>query len=144
MTSKQRKLDTLSAVIGELAKLLQAKYGDEVLSVFQDVLKEYGYQSGLKLSKKMTNLSFSDRITAWIEPFIKKGQSEFVEIEADFVTLKGHDCPLNLEGTNRELCESLMKLDEGLVSALAENEISMRIEKSRACGDEHCLVTFSK
>ena len=71
MSSKQCKLDNPTAVIGELAKRLQAKYGDEVLTVFGDVLKEYGYQSGLKLSKKMTNVSFPERITTWLEPFIK-------------------------------------------------------------------------
>jgi methionine aminopeptidase len=144
MSSKQCKLDNPTAVIGELAKRLQAKYGDEVLTVFGDVLKEYGYQSGLKLSKKMTNVSFPERITTWLEPFIKTGKSEVVEMKTDLVTMKGHDCPLNLEGSNRKLCEALMKIDVGLASALAGKDIILKIEKSLACGDEHCLVTFSK
>ena len=141
---KQCKLDNPTAVIGELAKRLQAEYGDEVLTVFGDVLEEYGYQSGLKLSRKMTNVSFPERITAWLESFIKTGKSEIVEMKADLVTMRGYECPLNLEGSNRKLCEALMKIDEGLVSALAEKEVILKIEKSLACGDEHCLVTFSK
>jgi hypothetical protein len=144
MSSKQYKLDNSTAVIGELAKRLYDKYGDEALSVFGDVLKEYGYQCGLKLNTNMKNVSFPERITTWLESFIKSGKAEVVEEKADLITMRGYDCPLNLEGSNKKLCESLMKIDEGLASALAEKEIILKIDKSLACGDEHCLVTFLK
>lgn len=144
MNSTKDKLDNPLVVIGELAKRLQARYGDEVLAVFADVLKEYGYQSGLKLNNKMNHLSFPERMTGWLDAFIKTGKSEVVEIKPDAVTMKGYFCPLNLAGSNRTLCEYLMKIDEGLVEALAEKEVTIEIKKSLACGDEYCLVTFSK
>jgi hypothetical protein len=36
-----------------------------------------------------------------------------------------------------------MCIDEGLVSALAEREITLKIDRSMARGDDACLVRFS-
>lgn len=143
MCAKQYKLDNPTAVIGELARRLQARYGDEVLSVFRDVLGEYGRQSGAKLRKKMADMSYPERVIGWLEPFIRNNTAQIVDSKPGSVTVKAHDCPLNLEGSNEALCNSLMRLDEGLVSALAEHNISLTIEKSLARSDEHCLVTFA-
>jgi hypothetical protein len=143
MNSKHYKLDNLSAVIGELAKRLQIKYGNEALSIFREVLEDYGYQCGTKLRGKMLDLSFPDRVTGWLNSFFENGQAEVVEKKSDRVTVKGFKCPLNLEGSNRVLCEALTMLDVGLVRALAEEDITLKIEKSLSCGDECCLATFA-
>ena len=144
MKTKPYQLDTPTAVIGELAKRLQAQYGDDVLLIFSDVLKEYGRQGGMRLRKKTADLAFPERVTVWLEPFLRSGKAEVVKSEGDRVTIKGFDCPLNLEATNQALCTALMRIDEGLVSALAEKDITLKIEKSLACEDSFCLVTFSR
>lgn len=140
--SKQYKLDSPTAMIGELAKRLSAEYGDGVLPIFREVLKEYGYQTGIKLRKKMVDLDFPGRVTGWMEPIIKAGKCEIIRVEKDWVTVRGCECPLNLEGSSKNLCDNLMGIDEGLVSALAEKDVTVEIEKSLACGEEYCLVNF--
>ncbi|OHC68065.1 MAG: hypothetical protein A2045_10100 [Rhodocyclales bacterium GWA2_65_20] len=143
MADQEHKIDSLTAVIGELAKRMQKKYGDEALDVFVPILKEYGFHAGTRLAKKMADRDFPDRVAGWLEPLIKSGLSEVVEHDPTHVTIRGRACPLNLEGTNRALCDACMAIDQGLVSALAENEISLRIEQSMARGDNACVVHFS-
>ncbi len=143
MADKEYKIDNLTAVIGELAKQMQRKFGDEALEVFIPILKEYGLHAGNRLAKKMADRDFPDRVAGWLEPLIKAGFSEIVERDPAHVTIRGTACPLNLEGTNRALCDACMSIDQGLVSALAESQITQRIEKSMARGDNSCLVHFS-
>jgi len=143
MADKEYKIDSLTAVIGELAKQMQKKYGDEALDVFTPILKEYGFHAGKRLTKKMVDRDFPDRVAGWLEPLISAGLSEVVERDQTHVTIRGTACPLNLEATNRALCDACMAIDQGLVSALAENEVTLSIEQSMARGDKSCVVHFS-
>jgi hypothetical protein len=142
MSAKNYKINNPTAVIGELAKKFQEKYGEEALAVFRPVLREYGFHAGSRLREKMSDKSFADRVEGWLEPIIKKGRCEVVEKGPTHVTVKGTACPLNLEGSNHALCDACMSIDIGLVSALAEKEITLKIDKSMARGDECCLVRF--
>jgi hypothetical protein len=58
------------------------------------------------------------------------------------VSIRGTSCPLNLENTNALLCDTCMRIDEGLVSALAEKAVTVVIDESIARGDARCSVTF--
>jgi predicted ArsR family transcriptional regulator len=144
MSSKPYKLDNPIAVVGELAKRLHARYGDDVLPIFSEVMKEYGYHSGTKLAKRMPGLSFPDRVAGWLESLIRSGEADIVQKDDKRVVVKGHNCPLNLEGDNRTICEALMRFDTGLVGALADSPVALKIEKSLARGDDFCLVSFSR
>lgn len=143
MSVKSYKIDNPTAVIGELAKKFQEKYGEEALSLFKPVLREYGFHGGSRLRKKMADKNFADRVEGWLEPIVKTGLCEVVEKGPAHITIRGMACPLNLEGTNRALCDACMSIDEGLVSALAEKEVTLRIDQSMARGDQCCLVTFT-
>lgn len=143
MVAKAYRIDSPTAVIGELAKELQKKYGDEALAVMAPILREYGFHSGRRLKKKLADRDFAGRVEGWLEPIIKTGLCEVVEKGPAHVAIRGTDCPLNLEGTNRALCDACMCIDEGLVSALAEKEITLRIERSMARGDDACAVHFA-
>lgn len=142
MANKTYQIDSPTAVIGELAKQLQKKYGDEALDVFGPILREYGFHSGSRLAKKLADKDFPARIEAWLEPLTKIGLSEVVEKCPSRVAIRGTACPLNLEGTNGALCDTCMRIDEGLVSALAEKKVTVQIEQSMARGDERCSVIF--
>jgi hypothetical protein len=142
MSAKTYKIDNPTAVIGELAKRMQNKYGDDALSIFRQVLREYGFHGGTRLKKKMADKNFADRVEGWLEPIIKTGLCEVVDKGPAHVTVRGMACPLNLEGSNQALCDACMNIDIGLVSALAEKEITLAIDKSMARGDECCLVRF--
>ena len=143
MTTKAYKIDNPTAVIGELAKQLQKKYGDEALALMVPILREYGFHSGTRLAKKLADRDFGGRVEAWLEPLTKAGLSEVVEKSPSHVAIRGTSCPLNLEGTSRALCDACMAIDQGLVSALAEHEITLSIEKSMARGDDCCSVRFT-
>jgi hypothetical protein len=143
MSTKAYKIDSPTAVIGELAKIFQEKYGAEALALFKPVLREYGFHAGSRLRKKMADKNFTDRVEGWAEPFIKNGLAEVVEKGPTHITLRGINCPLNLDRTNRDLCNTCMCIDEGLVSALTEREITLKIDQSLARGDQCCLVTFA-
>lgn len=143
MADKEYKIDSLTAVIGELAKQMQQKYGDEALAVFTPILQEYGRHAGKRMTKKMADRDFPDRVAGWLEPLVSSGLSEVVERNPTHVTIRGTACPLNLEGTNRALCDACMAIDQGLVSALAEDEITLTIEQSMARGDNSCVVHFT-
>jgi hypothetical protein len=142
MSAKHDKMDNPTAVIGALAKTLQNKYGEEALDLLRPILREYGFHGGDRLKKKMADKSFTDRVEGWLEPIIKTGLCVVVEKSEEHVTVRGLACPLNLEGSNQALCDACMSIDIGLVSALAEKEITIKIDKSMARGDECCLVTF--
>lgn len=143
MTGKKYKVDNPTAAIGELAKELYKKYGEEVFSVLVPVLSDYGFNLGMKLQKKMADASFSNRVIAWLEPGIKAGVVEIMEKGDNFVKTKGTFCPLNLKNSGRPVCENLMAIDEGIVSALAGGrKVKYVIEKTMAQGDPYCLCTF--
>jgi hypothetical protein len=143
MANTEYKIDSLTAVIGELAKQMQKKYGDEALEVFAPILKEYGRHAGKRQTKKLAARDFPDRVASWLEPLVSAGLSEVVAHDPTHVTIRGTACPLNLEGTNRALCDACMAIDQGLVSALAEHEITLNIEQSMARGDKSCVVHLS-
>lgn len=143
MVPKSYKIDSPTAVIGELAKELHKKYGDEALDVMAPILREYGLHSGRRLMKKLADKDFADRVEAWLDPIIKTGLCEVIEKGPAHVAIRGTDCPLNLENTSRAHCDACMCIDEGLVSALAEKEITLRIDRSLARGDNACQVRFS-
>jgi hypothetical protein len=144
MTDKKYKVDNPTAAIGELAKELYKKYGEEVFPVLRPVLRDYGFNMGVRLRQKLADLSFSNRVIAWMEPGIKAGVAEILEKGDASVKIKGSFCPLNLRGSGRTVCENLMAIDEGLISALADDrEIHLLIEKTLAQGDPYCMVTFS-
>ncbi|MBI5921118.1 MAG: L-2-amino-thiazoline-4-carboxylic acid hydrolase [Betaproteobacteria bacterium] len=140
---KAYKIDSATAAIGEMARALQKKYGDEALEVIAPILREFGLHSGQRLAKKLADRDLAGRVEGWLEPIIKAGLCEVTEKEPAHVAIRGTDCPLNLEGTNRALCEACMSIDQGLVSALAGKEITLKIEKSMARGDTSCVVHFS-
>jgi hypothetical protein len=142
MTAKAYKVDNPTAVIGELAKKFQEKYGEEALELFKPILREYGFNGGTRLRKKMADKGFADRVEGWLEPIIKTGLCEVIEKGPAHITIRGMACPLNLEGSNQALCDACMCIDEGLVSALAEKDILLKIDKSMARGDDCCLVRF--
>ena len=144
MLTKTYKIDNPTAVIGELAKILQKKYGQEVLDLFKPVLREYGYHAGVRLRKKMADKGFAERVEEWMAPYIKTGHCAVLEKGPDHVVVRGTICTLNLEGSNQALCDTCMSLDEGLLYALAEKAITIDIKKSMARGDECCLVRFSR
>lgn len=143
MVTKAYKIDSPTAVIGELAKELQKKYGDDALAVMAPILREYGYQSGRRLMKKLADREFADRVEGWLEPLIKAGLCELIEKGPARAAIRGTDCPLNLEETNGTLCDACMSIDEGLVSALADKQITLKIERSMARGDSACVVRFA-
>ena len=142
MVAKTYKIDNATAVIGELAKALQKKYGDEALAVMAPILKEYGFNTGRRLMKKLADKDFGGRVGAWLEPIIAAGLCEVIEKSPAQVAIQGTDCPLNLEGSNGALCDACMRIDEGLVSALAEKPVTLKIEQSLARGDASCRVRF--
>jgi hypothetical protein len=144
MAETKYRVDNPTTAIGVLATELYKKYGEEVFSVLRPVLRDYGFNVGVKLRKKLADASFSNRVVAWLEPGIKAGVVEIMEKGDARVTTKGTFCPLSLKGSGRAVCENLMAIDEGLVSALADGrEIRLVIEKTMAQGDPYCLVTFS-
>lgn len=144
MADKKYGVDNPTAVLGVLAKELYGKYGEEVFSVFTPILREYGFNVGMKLKKKLAERSFSERVLVWMDPGIKAGVVEVMEKEDTLVKIKGSFCPLNLKGCGRILCKKLMSIDEGIVSALADDrKIHLVIEKTLAQGDPYCMVTFS-
>jgi hypothetical protein len=143
MSTKAYKIDSPTAVIGELAKIIQEKYGAEALALFKPVLREYGFHAGSRLRNKMADKNFTDRVEGWLEPSVKAGRSEVVEKGLAHIKVRGRNCPLNLERTNRDLCDACMCIDEGLVTALAEKEVTIKIDQSMARGDQCCVVTFA-
>ncbi len=143
MRDATKKLDNPMAVIGALAKAMYESYGDEVLPVFESVLREYGYQRGLALRRKLDDKNFVDRIEAWMAPAFEAGGGKTVEKTLNSITVKGSACPFNLHGCGRDLCIALMGFDQGFASALADHEVTLEIATSLAGGDEDCLVTWS-
>lgn len=143
MAEKKYSVDNPTAAIGAMATELYKKYGEEVFPVFRPLLRDYGFNVGAKLRKKLADASFTNRVVAWLEPGIKAGMVEVLEKGDSFIKTKGLFCPLNLKDSGRSVCENLMAIDEGLVSALGDGRVvRVVIEKTMAQGDPCCVVTF--
>ena len=143
MPKQEYTIDNVMAAVGALAREVQHRYGDEALTLFEPVMKKYGFHSGTRLQKKLGDIPFPDRIVAWLEQIIRAGLCEIIAQNSSSVTLKGYYYPLCLEGGGRTLCDRLMSFDKGFVTGLAGQDAHVTVYSTRAQGDSCCHVKFS-
>jgi hypothetical protein len=129
---------------GEICKGFYRKFGKEALPVISEVMREGGDKVGKIMRESLPSKSMkticqqdmvSDSMFGW--------GLEVVELTDDTSHVKMPKCPLGLEGTSRELCESVMVNDLQKATTFLGKKVNMKIIKSVAAGDEKCEIVFS-
>jgi predicted hydrocarbon binding protein len=143
MPEREHTIDNAMAAVGALARELQRRYGDDALTLFEPIMREYGLHSGTRLRKKLGDIPFPERIVAWLEQSIKEGLCEIIAKNSSSVTLKSYYCPLGLDKGGRTLCDRLMSFDKGFITGLAGQDAHVTVYSTRAQGDSCCHVKFS-
>lgn len=73
----------------------------------------------------------------------RNSQVEILEISDKKLHIRGHECPLGLENTSRELCEAMMALDKAIFETASGQRLNLNIAKSLAAGDPYCDTIYT-
>ena len=68
--------------------------------------------------------------------------AELISFEKNRAVMKGMACPLGLNGNGREICETMMNMDRGILEKMSGKRIKYTVNKTVAAGDDHCEVVF--
>jgi predicted hydrocarbon binding protein len=144
-TRSSPMLNMLSGEVGDLGKTIYNKYGKESLPMIGGVVS----QSGVEWGKIMRNNSPTKSMKTAGELQNIIGNSlgwgvDLVEATDEKLHFKVTKCPFGIEGTSKELCETMMIMDETRMSTFLGQAVEVKILKSVAAGDKQCEVIFSK
>jgi len=70
-------------------------------------------------------------------------RAEIVSSSDNEVVIKGHVCAMGLKGAGKEICEAIMAVDQETITEMVGKPLDMRIVKSLATGDDHCIIKFT-
>ena len=131
------------AVIGNLSKEFYNKFGDEALPIITKVSLE----SGAKSAEMMQSMLKSKDMKSIAELFkmweMMGMKFEILSVSDDMLHFKTPKCVPGIENTSKALCEAMMNSDKAMVGTLLGKEVTVKIPKSMASGDEYCEVIFT-
>ena len=132
-------------VIGDFGKAFYSKNGKEALPIITEVANKSGAERAEIMRKMMPVKNMKDvgEMFKMLDLTMELGL-ETVESSNDTFHFKVARCPYGLEGTTKELCETMMTADKKMISTLLGKEIEMKVAQNIAAGDKICEVTFSK
>ena len=126
-----------------LSRQIYQRYVEEVLPLIAETWHRLGIGAGERRKK---DLPVSDLNTA-VRTLWGSERNIIEKLEKKKVRLvtpeKGRRCPLGLENAGRKLCETMMRLDQGMLEALIGNEVGMDIVHTVAAGDKKCEIIYS-
>jgi predicted hydrocarbon binding protein len=131
-------------MLGDLSKAFYEKSGKEALSKISEIAAKGGEEQAKIISNMMPIKDMNDigELFEMMNSTMEIGM-EVIEISDERIHFKNPKCILGLEGTSRELCESMMNQDKKMLSTLLGKEIETNIAHSLAAGDKECEVIIS-
>lgn len=132
------------AMQGDFCKAFYEKYGEEALPIIAEVLGKAGVEHG-KLSEIRGTLKAVGERLQFAGDVGLTPKVEIIASSDEMLHIKHPPpCTRGLEGTSRELCETLHNsYDKKMLSTTLGQEVEMKVLKTLAAGDEHCEVIFS-
>ena len=94
---------------GLLIKAFYRKYGDEILTIIDNILSLQGRALGLKIKEKVPDTKLSTVAKAFVKNWDPK-LVKVISISDEKFHIQGTKCPFGLENTSRKLCEAVMAL----------------------------------
>jgi len=131
-------------MLGNLSKAFYMKNGKEALPIISEIAAKGGEEQA-KIIRKMMPIKDMDDVSELFEMMNSTMEvgMEVIEISDKRIHFKNPKCMLGLEGTSRELCESMMNQDKKMLSILLRKEVEINLAKSLAAGDKECEVIIS-
>jgi len=126
---------------GLLIKAVYKKFGDQALSVIEEVLGKQGKALGLKLRNKIPDTRLSTVAKAFSKSF-SQDLIKVVSISDTKFHITGNRCPFGLENTSRSLCEAVMAIDREYFCAATGKKVKLQILKTVAAGDLICDTIY--
>lgn len=112
--------------------------GTDALPILSEVMSEAGAEAGKIALKELQGEGMNI-----VGELVHARGLEIIALSDEMIRFRNLQCPYNLKGTNRELCEAMMSYDRMLVSEMLSFRVDMKIPKSIAAGDEWCEVIYS-
>lgn len=132
----------LNANVGSIAKTVDKKFGAGGRGVLRQVQSVEGAAMGELLKLMSPREDFKSVGTFYVQFLKVFGVDTEVKVKKDEVVIEVPKCPYGLEGTNRELCETMMALDISVVKAMSAN-VTLEIVKRVAEGDPQCELSIA-
>lgn len=131
--------------LGAVCAAMIDRFGQEAEALIAELCARRGLALGKKLAAAMPERSFSAGMEAFIAASRKSHTpAELISMTGTRAVVSGDRCPLGLEGKGLSVCRAMMAVDTGILQVACGAEIRVTIEKSVACGDDHCLVVFER
>jgi predicted hydrocarbon binding protein len=131
-------------MLGDLSKAFYETSGKEALPKISEIAAKGGEEQAKIIRNMMPIKDMNDigELFEMMNSTMEIGM-EVIEISDERIHFKNPKCILGLEGTSRELCESMMNQDKKMLSTLLGKEIETNIAHSLAAGDKECEVILS-
>ena len=131
-------------VIGDFGKAFYRKNGKEALPLITEVANKSGAERAEIMQKMMRVKNMKDvgELFKMLDLTMELGL-EAIESSNDTFHFKVSRCPYGIEGTSRELCETMMVADKKMISTLLGKEVEMKVLQTIAAGDKTCEVILS-
>lgn len=135
----------MSNMVGDLSSAFYKKYGKDALPIIAKVSAKFGADSA-KIVQKMTPVkNMKDFAEMYKMMMTTMGEKmEIIKVSDDVMHFKMSHCPIGLEGTSQELCETMMISDNKMLSTLLDQQVETKLLKSLGAGDKCCEYIYSK
>jgi predicted hydrocarbon binding protein len=136
-------LHLLSGQMGAFAQAFHQKYGSEALPIIAGVVSQGGVEYGKMMQRtlKVRSMKAAAEQQKMMDSMMGLGL-QILEQSDDKLHFTVSKCPFGIERTSKELCESMMVMDEKRMSTFLGQDVEVKILKSLAAGDQNCEVIF--
>ncbi len=137
------KLRAADYTLGVVCSEFLEEFGEKAKGIIARICHQRGMAIGKLLEAKLEENSFENAVHAFVNASKKSAAPAIlVSLTPDKAVLQGTGCPLGLNDRGRPICETMMAVDQGILERASHKNLTYKVEKTVAQGDDHCEVIF--
>ena len=137
------KMNDSNYTIGVLLSEMISTFGEEAKIKAEKICYRRGRALGKKLAAHAATGSFKGAVESFVEAGKRTQLSvELADLSPTYAVVRGSRCPLGLEGRGRNICESAMEIDRGILEEVSGKKIDLTVITTVAENDPCCEVRF--